>query len=196
MARFALSNDSDHSAIAWIVAFLTLIYTTLTLLLRIWVKVRMIGIDDLLAVLSQLLAYGSIGSVIYGLDKGFAKDVRRRSEEVSQDVAKVSQSAHQDVAAADRLILQAVKASQVFFLLALAAAKVTMILFLQRIFERSNHGKAILLCNVAIGLVSLWGVGATIAVSVGCSPGHVWLPGPDDSCAGAVSVSRLMLDDR
>lgn len=81
---------------------------------------------------------------------------------------------------------QAVQASQVFYLLALAAAKMTIVLFLQRVFERANEGRAILLCNLAIGLVCLWGAGSSIAVTVGCAPEHYQMPALAKSCTGAV----------
>lgn len=111
MARFALYNDSDHSAVAWIAKFLTLIYTTLTLLLRRWMNVRMIGIDDLLAGPSQLLAHGSIGSVIFALDNELAKDTPRRSVGNSQEVVKVSHRIFGNLTAADMPIFKAVQAS-------------------------------------------------------------------------------------
>lgn len=73
MARFAMSNAQDHSAASWIVAFLLLSYTTLTTMVRGFVKFSMLGLDDGVAVLAQLLAYGNSLSVIIALRGGLAK---------------------------------------------------------------------------------------------------------------------------
>jgi hypothetical protein len=73
MARFALSNSQDHSAASWIVAFLLLSYTTLTTMVRGFVKFSMLGLDDGVAALAQLLAYGNALSVIIALRDGLAK---------------------------------------------------------------------------------------------------------------------------
>ena len=73
MARFAVSNPQDQSAASWIVAFLLLSYTTLTTMVRGFVKFSMLGLDDAVAVLAQLLAYGNALSVIVALRDGLAK---------------------------------------------------------------------------------------------------------------------------
>jgi hypothetical protein len=73
MARFAMSNSQDHSAASWIVAFLLLSYTTLTTMVRGFVKFSMLGLDDGVAALAQLLAYGNALSVIIALRDGLAK---------------------------------------------------------------------------------------------------------------------------
>lgn len=89
MPRFAVSNDDEHSAIVWILTLLALIYTTLTLFLRLWVKIRMLGLDDGLASIAQLFAYGSMGSILYALEKGIAKDAPERPDSVSTKLAQV-----------------------------------------------------------------------------------------------------------
>lgn len=89
MARFAISSDEDHSAVLWILTLLALTYTTLTLLLRLWVKLRMLGLDDALAVIAQLLAYGSIGMVLYALGKGKQNGVPALHEADSTTLAEV-----------------------------------------------------------------------------------------------------------
>jgi hypothetical protein len=73
MARFAVDNLQDHSAASWIVAFLLLSYTTLTTMVRGFVKFSMLGLDDGIAALAQLLAYGNVLSVIIALRSGLAK---------------------------------------------------------------------------------------------------------------------------
>lgn len=73
MARFAVSDAHDQSAALWIVTFLLLSYTTLTTLVRVFVKFSMLGLDDGVAGLAQLLAYGNVFSVIYALRLGLAR---------------------------------------------------------------------------------------------------------------------------
>lgn len=73
MARFATVDSQDHSPAVWILTLLTLIYTTLTTLVRAAIKFRMLGLDDGVALFAQLLACGNAFSVIYALVHGLAQ---------------------------------------------------------------------------------------------------------------------------
>ena len=84
MARFAVSTLQDQGAAVWIVAFLLLSYTTLTSLVRGYLKFRMPGLDDGVAAIAQLFTYGNVFSVIYGLRHGLAKN---RSSAAQRDEA-------------------------------------------------------------------------------------------------------------
>lgn len=91
MARFAVSNSHDQSAALWIMTFLLLSYTTLTILVRGFVKVSMLGLDDGIAGLAQLLTYGNVFSVIYALLHGLARSsLDDRNDEISDNYAGVS----------------------------------------------------------------------------------------------------------
>jgi hypothetical protein len=73
MARFALFDPYDQSAAVWIMTFLLLSYTTSTTLVRGWVKVKMLGLDDGAAGLAQLIAFGHVTCMVYALLHGFAQ---------------------------------------------------------------------------------------------------------------------------
>ena len=73
MARFAVSNSHDQSAALWIMTFLLLSYTTLTILVRGFVKFSMLGLDDGVAGLAQMLNYGNVFSIIYALLRGLGR---------------------------------------------------------------------------------------------------------------------------
>jgi hypothetical protein len=73
MSRFAIANGQDQSAALWIMAILLLVYTTVTTLVRGFVKFNMAGPDDGAAGIVQLLTYGNAFSVIYALRHGLAK---------------------------------------------------------------------------------------------------------------------------
>jgi hypothetical protein len=79
----------------------------------------------------------------------------------------------------------------VLYLLTLAAAKVSLISFLRRVFRLSSHSLAMPVCNASIAILTLWGVGAAVAVSVNCGPEHLWSPPGEATCNGAVGVVRL-----
>lgn len=76
MARFAVNDSIDHSATLWIINFLLLSYTTLTTLLRGFLKFSMLGVNDAVAGFAQLLVYGNILSIIYALRHGLTKTRR------------------------------------------------------------------------------------------------------------------------
>ena len=82
MARFALFDPHDQSAAVWIMTFLLLSYTTSTTLVRGWVKVKMLGLDDGAAGLMQLIAFGHVVCMVYALLHGFAKTQPQTAEEV------------------------------------------------------------------------------------------------------------------
>ena len=73
MSRFAVANEQDQSAALWIMAVLLLVYTTVTTLVRGFVKFNMPGPDDGAAGIVQVLTYGNAFSVIYALRHGLAK---------------------------------------------------------------------------------------------------------------------------
>lgn len=80
MARFAVSDSQDQSAAVWIVTFLLLSYTTLTTVIRGFVKLTIMGLDDGVASIAQLFTYGYVVCIIYTLMHGFAR-VRPQTEE-------------------------------------------------------------------------------------------------------------------
>ena len=91
MVRFALSDSRDQSAAVWIVTFLLLSYTTLTTLVRGFVKLKLMGPDDGAAGLAQLIAFGHVICMIYALVHGFAKAQPQTAEKVVElEYGKVS----------------------------------------------------------------------------------------------------------
>jgi hypothetical protein len=84
MVRFALSDSQDQSAAVWIMTFLLLAYTTLTTLVRGYVKLKMMGLDDGAAGVTQLIAFGHVICMVYALLHGFAKAQSETAEEVAK----------------------------------------------------------------------------------------------------------------
>jgi len=82
MVRFALFDPQDQSAAVWIVTFLLLSYTASTTLVRGWVKLKMMGLDDGAAGLAQLIAFGHVICMIYALLHGFAQTQPQATENV------------------------------------------------------------------------------------------------------------------
>lgn len=92
MARFAVANLEDQSAPVWIVTLLSLSYTTMTSLMRGFIKLSMLGIDDGGASLAQLFTYGNIFSVIYALRHGLARSGHRDGDDNEEpDYREVSE---------------------------------------------------------------------------------------------------------
>lgn len=52
--RWARITDDDQSGVLYIVTFLSFIYTSLTFLTRIFIKWRMLGLDDAAVLLAQV----------------------------------------------------------------------------------------------------------------------------------------------
>lgn len=93
MARFAVSDSEDQRAAVWIVSILLLSYTTLTSLVRGFVKLKMMGLDDGVASVAQLLTYGNVASVVYALHYGLARRVTQPTDnDMVLGYGKVSQT--------------------------------------------------------------------------------------------------------
>lgn len=91
MARFAVSNSHDQSAALWIMTFLLFSYTTLTILVRGFVKISMLGFDDGVAGLAQLLTYGNVFSIIFALLHGLTRSSLNDGDDgTSDDYAGIS----------------------------------------------------------------------------------------------------------
>jgi hypothetical protein len=96
MARFAISNSEDQRAAVWVVSILLLVYTTLTTMVRGVVKLKMMGIDDGVASLAQLLTYGNVASVVYALHYGLARrEAHNADGHDVPDYGKVSEQRQQ-----------------------------------------------------------------------------------------------------
>lgn len=72
-SRFSRITDSDHAGLLWIVTILCIIYSTLSCLLRAYIKRGIYGWDDLLMVAATAVHLGQSVSVFSGLLNGLAK---------------------------------------------------------------------------------------------------------------------------
>ena len=90
MARLVVSDSEDQSAAVWIVSLLLLPYKMLTTLVRGFIKLKIMGFDDGVASLAQLLTYGNVSSVMYALHYGLARSTTRTEDDhVELDYGKV-----------------------------------------------------------------------------------------------------------
>jgi hypothetical protein len=192
MARFATADSQDHSPAVWILTLLTLIYTTLTTLVRAAIKFRMLGLDDGIAVFAQLLACGNAFSVIYALVHGLAREEPQDSEQRSRDgrlhYAGVSYTQTSVFILCAILTLTDTASEHRTLPFDIGGRESFHDLIPERIFRRSSHSHAMLICNTCVAILTLWGVVAAIAVSVDCGPEHMWSFPEDAACDGVVSV--------
>lgn len=89
MARFAVATINDHSANVWIVTILSLIYTTMTLMVRAVIKRGSLGTEDIAIFVAQLFAYGEYAAIFVGLSTGFGKNLEMLRETQQLGGAKV-----------------------------------------------------------------------------------------------------------
>ena len=75
MARFALATTTDYSAYLWIATLLSLLYTTLALLVRAWIKRVIFGWEDAALLSAQALARGQYIAIMVGLTNGLGRSV-------------------------------------------------------------------------------------------------------------------------
>ncbi|KAF2121707.1 hypothetical protein BDV96DRAFT_218452 [Lophiotrema nucula] len=145
--RFAPFTPDNHSAPLWIASLLGLIYVIGVLLIRLFIKVKVLGLDDWFIVASSLVAVGQYVAVYEGLGKGLGK--------TSNQVPDISSAA------------STVFAGRILLLVSIYLAKCSGIFLLRRLFVRDDrtHG---LLCNLSLGLIIICGIGSVFIGTVGC----------------------------
>lgn len=175
MARFALSTPTDRSATAWISSILSLVYTSLSLLARYYLKSGTVSVDDAAIVVAQILAFAQFGATFYGITQGLGKDLSLL------DGSEKTHSAN------------AFEASEILYVLALAAAKISMAMLIDRIFSGNDLGHEKRLVRVLMGVIAFWGVGSALAVSVSCNADQILPMHGANECTGSVSSRDLGL---
>ncbi|KAF2261346.1 hypothetical protein CC78DRAFT_521904 [Lojkania enalia] len=145
--RFAPYTPNNHSAVLWIVALLGLVYVVGVLLIRVWIKIKVLGFDDWFIAISTVVGVGQSITMLKGLGKGLGQRPVSDSDEVS----------------AAKLVF----ASRVLLLISLYLAKCSSVFLLRRLFVRHDRGNS-LICDLSLGFTILCGIAAVFAGNVGC----------------------------
>ncbi|KAF2203202.1 hypothetical protein GQ43DRAFT_279254 [Delitschia confertaspora ATCC 74209] len=145
--RFAPYNDSNHSATLWIASLLGLIYAFGTLFIRIFVKIKVLGIDDYLIIASSLAALGQFITIFEGLTHGLGK-----SSELVPDVVSIGKW---------------VFSSRLLLLISLYLAKCSGMLLLRRLFVRDDRSNS-MLCDISLGFIVICGITSVFVGTIGC----------------------------
>jgi hypothetical protein len=197
MARSAMADSQDQSAVVWITTFLLLSYTTLNTLVRAAVKFRMLGFDDGVAVLAQLLAYGHAFCVIYALVHGLARKEHQEADNqlryAGVSIVRTSESViHTTLTQSDTAGKHHTLPSGT------SCCESIPGLVPEKDFPKEKSlirysGVQHFHSATSIAMLTLWGIGAAIAVSVDCSPEHMWILPKSTACNGVVSVVRVSM---
>lgn len=70
MNRFAVDNAEDRSAPLWIVTLLAIIYSSVVLVARVFLKAASVGTEDAIIVGAQVIAFGQFGATIHAIKQG------------------------------------------------------------------------------------------------------------------------------
>ncbi|KAL6856418.1 hypothetical protein J3F83DRAFT_753312 [Trichoderma novae-zelandiae] len=146
---FSRVSSNDHSGQLWIVTILSLIYSLLGAMVRVYIKHEMFGFDDLLLGLATILHVAQSTAVFVGLNSGLGKFNSITSPE--------------QWAASSRSTLAAI----ILCLLALSVAKCSVLALILRILDYKS-GKTRPFCIGVMVLSAAWGAGSCLALLLNC----------------------------
>lgn len=179
--RFSPITTTDHAGLLWIAAILGLIYTSLVLLARAYIKRKMYGSDDALVAVATAAHAGHAGALFVGLTHGlgkFATEVPRSEGEGS-------------VTATLAMAGRAVHAAQLLALLALGLAKCSVLALMLRVFTpEGGLTKGYRTCFAVLFLCIFWAVGAVAAVSIHCDSDTLLMTQNEVFCPRQVSAGN------
>ena len=116
--RWADITDDDQSGVLYIVTFLSFTYTSLTFLARIFIKWRVLGLDDAAMLLAQVANLVQFSLLLLSLSAGLAKSFGTLTDEQYARMA------------------WAYSSNQVVVYICLGFSKLSTILLVQRLFTR------------------------------------------------------------
>lgn len=172
--RFALVTPDDDSAPIIIVTILAVIFTVLVFAVRLLiVKWKRHGYDDGVLGLGHLVALGQWVVMFVALYNGLGKSLNI-------------------IGSGNQIVLAKVLfAGRILLLPALCFSKLSILLLMRSLFFWESRKKTLAI-ELAMTLVILWGIGATLAISINCSPYSV-LGTEVDKCPGHVLRLRLIM---
>ncbi|KAF2472815.1 uncharacterized protein BDR25DRAFT_366028 [Lindgomyces ingoldianus] len=149
--RFSTVTPDDHGGLIYIAAFLSFIYSSITFIARCFIKWRVFGFDDWAMMVAQIITVVQFVVLLVALNAGLGKSFDLLTED---QYSRTATSQY---------------ANQVVFYLSIGLSKCAAVLLIQRLFTRDAK-KFWMICNVVTGLMAVWTIVATLAVSVGCNP--------------------------
>ncbi|EMD61338.1 hypothetical protein COCSADRAFT_192306 [Bipolaris sorokiniana ND90Pr] len=174
--RFTHVTPDDHSATIWIVSVLSLIYTVLTLAVRLgYTKWRTHALDDIVVTLAHLAGFGVWAFLFKSLRNGLGKSFSVLS---NIEISQVQQSFFK---------------SRILSYAALTLSKCSILILIRAVFTRNIH-----VSRMSIGgllIVVIWGVFSISAISLHCPAEHVIPERGQDHCVDfAVAVGDIVTE--
>ncbi|UZP32314.1 hypothetical protein NXS19_000130 [Fusarium pseudograminearum] len=152
--RLSPLTPDDHAGKLWIVTILSLIYTLHVAVARVYIKYRMLGVDDALYGVAVLLHLGQSVTIFVGLCNGLGKKNSITTPE-------------QWIVSSKCLV-----ASTVFFIMTLTFAKCSVLALIRRIIY-CRPGKSEPFCIGLMVITVLWGVASSVSFLINCNPSSV-----------------------
>ncbi|CAI9634084.1 unnamed protein product [Alternaria burnsii] len=161
--RWARITPDDHSGILYIVTFLAFTYTSLTFFTRIFIRWRMLGLDDAAMLIAQITNVIQFSLLLASLSAGLARSFESLTDE--------------------RYSWMTYSRGQVFIHISLGFSKTALILLVRRLFIRDmKHAWAV--CNAATVVIVTWTLVSAVLVSASCASESLSPRKPSDICHG------------
>lgn len=166
--RFALVTPDNNSAPLIIVTILSFIFAFLIFAVRIFiVKWKRHGYDDGVLALAHITAVGHWVAMFVALHSGLGKALSLITKH-DQDV-----------------MAKAAFAGRTLLIPTLCLSKISVLLVLRHLFHYERRRK-LLIIDLSMLAVAVWGFAATIVLSTGCSPNYLLGDGQCSSNAGRI----------
>ncbi|KAF2850850.1 hypothetical protein T440DRAFT_554651 [Plenodomus tracheiphilus IPT5] len=145
--RFAHQGPDNHSGPLWIAAILGMIYMVAVLILRLYIKRRVLGYNDYLIIASSVAAFGQYVAVYYALSCGLGKTLLQVHDTV--------------------VLGRVVFSTRVLYITSICLAKLSVLAIVYSIFCQDNKFFKFP-CYVAMGGTVIFGVVSVFTVTLGC----------------------------
>ncbi|KAJ4986526.1 hypothetical protein SVAN01_07962 [Stagonosporopsis vannaccii] len=161
--RWARITPDDHSGMLYTVTFIGFTYSSLSFLARLLIKWHLLGLDDLAMLLAQVASIVQFALLLVSLSAGLARTFDSLVDEQYARMASTYSS------------------GQIAIYVSLGLSKLASTLLVRRLFIRDMKN-AWIMCNILVGIVTLWTLVSAVLVSAGCTNESLSPKTPSNIC--------------
>ncbi|KAH7383932.1 hypothetical protein BKA66DRAFT_570121 [Pyrenochaeta sp. MPI-SDFR-AT-0127] len=174
--RFAPITADNASGQLWIASILCLIYGSLVLIVRLHIKWKLYGADDITVTVATFLQLGEVIPLFIAMKEGLGLS------HYFLDALQVSTAG------------KATFVASIFLILSIAMAKASVAALMLRLFPHdiSVTQRPWVVCHATILLTLVWAIGSIVGITLSCSPSDFIRENELGQCHNRLNVWRII----